>query len=222
MNETLFILAAILVYGGIHSLFAAFGAKAFFHRTFGARNYHGLYTFLFNVIAVLSFLPILVFVAINPGDTLWNIQPPLQWSFMFIQGIGLIGLVISLLQIDGMRFLGLRQLEAWLNGDKLPLPSEPLQTYGVYRLVRHPLYLFSMLFLWFSPLMTTAGLGLVIGISLYFVVGSWLEERKLLKIFGEPYAIYRQEVPWILPFVKISKRREPTFSPESISPKDGI
>jgi protein-S-isoprenylcysteine O-methyltransferase Ste14 len=47
----------------------------------------------------------------------------------------------------------------------------------------------------------------VVGISLYFVLGSLLEERKLHHIFGASYEAYQRQVPWLIPFVKGISRR---------------
>jgi len=80
--------------------------------------------------------------------------------------------------IDLLRFFGLRQIIAYFKGDKLPLPDEPLTLKGVYALVRHPLYLFTLMFLWFNPAMTAGGLGLVMGAALYFISGPCSRSKK--------------------------------------------
>lgn len=213
MQEIITVLAAILLYGVFHSLLAAFGAKRFFKAFFGARAYYGLYPFLFNTVAVLTFLPVTAIAAVNQGQTLWNISTPLNILFVAIQGVGLGGFALSVLQIDVLRFLGIRQLQAWLNFDPLPLPPETMQRRGVYGLVRHPLYLFSLLFIWFIPVMSAGNFGLNLGITLYFIFGSLLEERKLLHIFGESYATYRREVAWLIPFVWVDRSRQAPAEP---------
>ncbi|NDJ62680.1 MAG: isoprenylcysteine carboxylmethyltransferase family protein, partial [Chloroflexi bacterium] len=119
-----------------------------------------------------------------------------------VQIVGFAGLMISLLQIDLGQFTGLSQVLAYLNGERLPLPTEPLQTGGVYRLVRHPLYLFSLLLIWPMPIMTEALLAFNLVSTWYFAIGSLLEERRMLALFGDEYAEYRQRVPWLIPFVR--------------------
>ncbi|MCQ3929186.1 MAG: hypothetical protein DPW16_01910 [Chloroflexi bacterium] len=203
MDEFLLALAAILVYGSFHSLLAAFGIKAWFVTAFGRRAYEGVYRLFFNVVATISFLPVLIVVGANPGETMWQVDAPLSYVLLGIQAVGLIGLVISLLQIDTLRFLGLSQYVAWQNGKSLPLPEEPLQIGGVYALVRHPLYFFSLLLLWPSPMMTTGMLGLYVGVTLYFAVGSLLEEQKLQRAFGQPYLDYQSQVAWMIPYIKL-------------------
>ena len=82
------------------------------------------------------------------------------------------------------------------------IPEEPLMIKGVYALVRHPLYLFTLMSLWFNPLMTARRLGLVIGAPLYFALGSVLEAQKMVQQFGEEYRNYQKRVPWMIPFLK--------------------
>lgn len=209
MQEFLTIFALFMVYGAFHSLLAANSVKAFFLDLIGKRAYLGLYRLVYNIIATITILPILAVVAINPGDTIWQIDAPLSYLLMVIQVIGLIGLTLSLLQIDGMRFLGLRQAAAWLNGEKLPLIEELLQQGGVYAFVRHPLYLFSLLFIWPNTTMTVALFGFNIGVTVYFVFGSLLEEQKLRQAFGLTYEQYQSKVPWLIPFLKFGRTVKP-------------
>jgi protein-S-isoprenylcysteine O-methyltransferase Ste14 len=206
VREFLLGFSAIMAYGGFHSVLAALNIKAWFVDIFGWRAYEGLYRLFFNAVAVVTLLPVFAVVAVNPGKTLWQADAPISYILLILQAIGGIGLVISLLQIDTLRFLGLSQYAAWSNGKPLPLPDEPLQTGGVYALVRHPLYFFSLLAIWPSPIMTTSTLGLLVGITLYFAVGSLLEEQKLRKTFGQPYADYQKRVAWLIPLVKIGPR----------------
>jgi protein-S-isoprenylcysteine O-methyltransferase Ste14 len=67
--------------------------------------------------------------------------------------------------------------------------------------VRHPLYLYSTLFLVLNPVMTAQWFLLTIFSIAYFIVGAMIEERRLLKEFGDEYRGYRRHVPFIIPSV---------------------
>lgn len=77
-----------------------------------------------------------------------------------------------------------------------------LQTSGPYRLVRHPLYLGWMLFVFAAPNMTTDRLLFASISSLYLLIAAPWEERSLRQSFGGAYADYQERVRWrVIPFV---------------------
>jgi hypothetical protein len=68
----------------------------------------------------------------------------------------------------------------------------------LHRFVRHPWYSLGLVLVWTrdmnGPLLLSAS-----AITLYFIVGSRLEERKLLVYHGEAYRRYRARVPGLIP-----------------------
>lgn len=101
-------------------------------------------------------------------------------------------LLVAVLQTDTLSFVGLRQL---FEEEK----TGQLVTRGLYKVVRHPLYLFSLLFLWLSPSMSINSLVFNIGVTAYFIIGAYFEERKLLRDFGEAYADYKRRTSFLIP-----------------------
>jgi protein-S-isoprenylcysteine O-methyltransferase Ste14 len=77
---------------------------------------------------------------------------------------------------------------------------------GLYRFVRHPLYLS------FVPLVFLQYINTFIvymALTVYILVGVIFEERKLLREFGQKYANYRSVTPMLIPGLSktIAKRR---------------
>jgi protein-S-isoprenylcysteine O-methyltransferase Ste14 len=79
---------------------------------------------------------------------------------------------------------------------------EKLVVSGLNRYVRHPLYFATLLLLLGYFLRQpdrshaiTAALGLA-----YLLIGTRLEERKLVATFGQAYRDYQQKVPMLIPF----------------------
>ena len=101
--------------------------------------------------------------------------------------------------------MGIRQTGVWpFTGlEQLINPhkdaSTPLVTTGLYRYVRHPLYVAGLLLIWFTPLMTRNLLFATLGLTLYLLIGAYFEERKLLREFGDIYAEYRRRTPMFIP-----------------------
>ncbi|MDX2076038.1 MAG: NnrU family protein [bacterium] len=199
------VLLAIVAFGFIHSILASQEAKSAFEEKFGERAYHGLYRLIYNGITIMTLLPVGALMISQSNRIVWQVEAPISILFLMLQGIGVIGLLISVLQIDGGQFLGTSQAIAYFTGAKLPLPKEPLSVKGVYAFVRHPLYLFSLMVLWFVPTMSEGYLGFCIGATLYFIIGSWYEEKRLIAYFGDEYRAYQKKVAWMIPFVMLKR-----------------
>jgi methanethiol S-methyltransferase len=189
-----------------HSISAARSVKRWVRRRLGERAYAGFYRFAYNVVATLSFLPVLYVLAFCvPAAVIWRVQPPWTWLMMAVQVAGLVGLVASLLYTSAFSFLGLRQVWGYLKGAPDPDPPVPFISSGPYALVRHPLYLFSLLALWFTPLLTANLLAFNLLATLYFWIGARHEERRLAAEFGEQYRRYQAQVPFLSPWPRPSR-----------------
>jgi protein-S-isoprenylcysteine O-methyltransferase Ste14 len=179
-----------------HSWLAAFSTKNLTERIFG-KGIRRYYRLLFIGIAVLTLLPILGMATLFPSRIVWTIPVPWLYLTLTLQGFALLGLVVTVLQVDTLAFIGLSQLhhpDAEQKGE--------LVARGFYRWVRHPLYFFSLILFWLFPLMTNVSLAFLIDASLYFLIGTLPEERKLVEIYGQSYRQYQQDVPRIIPWIK--------------------
>ena len=195
-------LISFVVWAVLHSVTAASRPKTIIRQTIGEAAYAGMYRFLYNLFAVVTILPVLYLLATQvPATPVWTIAAPFSFIIYGIELVGLVGLVTALWQTDIWDFVGLRQAWHYLSDDQKPLRPPRLVINGMYRLVRHPLYFFSLVVLWFNPIMTFNSLIFAIASTLYFWIGSIYEERKLLAFFGETYREYQQHVPRLIPFV---------------------
>ena len=188
------VLLAVLVYGLVHSFLASLWAKAHARRWFGVLA-DRTYRLLYNLFAVVSFLPVLALVGLLPDQPLYTI--PFPW--VLITSLGQItavaALVLGLFQTDAWSFLGFRQLVQPTAVDK----PATLVIKGLYRWVRHPIYTAGLVFIWLTPVMTANLLAMNAGLTIYIVVGALFEERKLLREFGQAYVDYRKSTPMLVP-----------------------
>ena len=77
---------------------------------------------------------------------------------------------------------------------------------GPYKIIRHPLYFFFIIFLGCRPTMDLSYATLFLCISAYFYIGSFYEEKKLVEKFGDDYRKYREKVPRLFPVKSILSR----------------
>jgi len=74
-----------------------------------------------------------------------------------------------------------------------------LQTMGIYKRIRHPLYLGVIIIMWSFPVLKTIDLVGNIAFTSYLVFGSIIEEKQLSEEFGEIYSSYRLKTPRFIP-----------------------
>ncbi len=191
---------SFIVWALLHSLAASRRLKTAVSRRLGERIYAAWYRLFYNLFAFVTILPVFYILWTQAPDTvLWQIPAPFSYVVLLLQMVGLVGLALSLWQTDIWEFVGLRQAWRYLRGEtELTLPPK-LVTQGPYALVRHPLYFFSMLLLWFNPVMTLNSFFFNTLASAYFWAGSRVEERRLADFFGEQYQAYRRRVPGLFP-----------------------
>jgi protein-S-isoprenylcysteine O-methyltransferase Ste14 len=191
--SSLILIAYFTGYAVIHSWLAGAVVKAWVSSRFGPAARRG-YRLAYNLFAVLTLLPMLALLAWLPDVTLYVVPSPWRWLMAGGQLLALLAAAWSLWQTDPFYFIGLRQLIA-----KEPALSGSLQVDGFYRWMRHPLYSFSLIFLWLTPVMTANMLTTWLLFTLYFYIGSIYEERRLVDEFGSAYERYRQQAPRFMP-----------------------
>jgi methanethiol S-methyltransferase len=196
MNSSPFIILIVAgIYGLVHSLLASLGAKARARRCLGPAASR-VYRLVYNLLALILMLPLLVLSAALPDHRLYAV--PFPWAALMLAGQAAAAgaLVVGLLQTGLWSFLGIRQL--------LQVEEErpALVISGLYRQVRHPLYTAGLVFMWLTPLMTANLLALYASLTMYIFSGAWYEERKLRQEFGDAYAAYQQRTPMFIPSLK--------------------
>ncbi len=188
-----FILLIGAAYGVLHSTLASKRVKDLAARTFSGifpRHYRLFYSLVAVVTTFAYFAAVLLF----PDRAFYRIQPPWLYLTLFIQLVAGICFIAALFQNSLLGFSGLSSLFP-----KTPSREERLTTGGFYRYTRHPLYLFALIMLWFVPVVTWNILALIIGVTIYTLIGSLLEERRLAQQFGQDYADYKKRTPWLIP-----------------------
>lgn len=195
MITMLWLILSIALWGLVHSVIASFGFKDLLRRTLGD-GFMRSYRLLYNIFAVISIAPVLYLMAVLPDKGLYQVPAP--WSYLMRAGQGISGLLlfVAVLQTDVFSFTGLRQLFEEEKPGKLVIG-------GLYRLVRHPLYTFSLAILWFSPGVSLNSFIVYLSLTLYILIGIIFEERKLLREFGQAYADYKTVTPMLIPGLRL-------------------
>lgn len=143
--------------------------------------------------------------------TVWRIESPLAVALLTsLYWLGWALVLVATFLISHLELFGIKQaLDTVL---RLKAPDTSFKTPLLYRLVRHPMYAGFLMAFWATPHMTVGRLVFAVTCTLYIVIGSRLEEKDLLELFGDPYRRYQQRIGRLIPFV--GRRKLPVLSPQ--------
>lgn len=198
------LIVSFLVWATFHSITAAQWFKDGILQLMGERAYQGFYRLIYSVVSLVTLMPVLYFYWQLPDQPLYAVPAPFSWLMVGLQLVGFVGLTLSVLQSGALAFVGIQQAADYVSGRDIGKQSglgEVLVVHGLYRWMRHPLYTFSTLLLWATPLMSRNNLILIVLITAYFVIGSFIEERRLERDFGQAYTEYRHTAARFIPFL---------------------
>jgi len=135
---------------------------------------------------------------------LWRDLPGMVYSVTgWLYSLGLViqctGLAITVLAasvLDPLELAGIRQIMKTHYQRESSESVNPLRIRGVYRLVRHPIYLGWVLFVFGTPNMSVTQLTFATISTCYIVLAIPWEESSMLESSGESYRRYQQAVRW--------------------------
>lgn len=210
MREALEVVAIVLLvtsFAILHSVLASFKIKRIVKNKFPKLLPY--YRLLYNLTALLTFVFIYEFTP-HPDRVLYDLLFPFDIIVFVLQFFSLIGIIWSVSVVEGAEFLGMSQVKRHFNNTYCNSDLDEKSTFyikGPFRLVRHPIYFFFILFLGFRPTMDLFYLTFFVCIVSYFYVGTFFEEKRLIEEFGNKYERYQKLVPRIVP-VSLSVKNE--------------
>ncbi len=197
-TDVLLIIFLFSLFACTHSLLASDKIKTIFKEKFG--ELIAFYRLIYNLFA-LGCLYLIYEISPKPHLIIYDLQNPYDVIILIPQFISLAGIFWTFRYICFREFLGLEQVKRFIQKKYTTDLDEEftLQIEGPYRYTRHPFYFFSITFLLFRPVMDLFYLTFFVSVVVYFYIGSYYEEKKLVRLFGKIYENYRNEVPRIFP-----------------------
>jgi methanethiol S-methyltransferase len=192
-----------IAYCVVHSALISITVTNFLRRALG--NPYRFYRLFFNIFSAGALAPLLQY----SYSSHWKADLLFSWESLRILQYGMIALGTILLLTAArhyslLQFLGLKQILEGRSGRAMTAGGE-FDSSGVLGVIRHPWYSGVFLILWASDI-TLSGLMTNIVLSSYLVIGTVLEERKLVLEFGDKYKVYQRQVSMFVPIKWLKSR----------------
>ena len=193
-----------IAYCVVHSALISITVTDFLKRALG--DHYRFYRLFFNIFSVTTIVPLLIY----SHSARWKTQLLFTWEgYMRIIQYGLMALGVILTitaarHYNMFQFLGIQQVLKGRSGAAMTESGE-FDSNGVLGIVRHPWYLAVFILLWAGDL-TLANFIINVVLSGYLLIGTLLEERKLVLEFGEKYEAYQRRVSMLIPLKWLRSR----------------
>lgn len=181
----------------IHSGMISSSVTTYIKEKLGSK--YSFYRLFFNFIAITTFIQLLHYSAGIRGQLIFRWNGFLS-VFQLLLGATSIFLYVSgALKYDMLEFFGIRQITS---GDSYSTLSASgnIETSGILNLTRHPWYLATIIFIWVISMdMYVSTIIVNIILTVYVLIGTVLEERKLITEYGDSYRDYKKRVSMLFP-----------------------
>jgi methanethiol S-methyltransferase len=199
LMEYMFTASLWIAYCALHSYLISIGFTNLMIRLL--RNYYAFYRLFYVVISLVLLIPLIKFT--DQADTRIIITYAYPWSiarYALTAGSLIMFFYAFFFNYDSLSFFGIRQILNFKKPTDMDL-SKDIRKNGLLGIIRHPMYLALIIYLWCQ---TFRLMDIMINtvLTMYVVIGTKLEERKLVMEYGDKYVKYQQEVPMLIPFTK--------------------
>ena len=180
----------------LHSFLLSKKGKMFL-RLFYSRRFSGkLDTTIYATIASAQ-LFLLFFFWKPSGILLWKAEGVFYILLTFCYLLGWLLLTVSSFQAGLSVQTGALGWVSVFRNINVKYPNMP--NFGLFRIIRHPIYFSFSIILWASPYFTVDKIIVAIIYTFYCVSAPLFKERRFVAIYGEKFLKYRARTPYFIP-----------------------
>ena len=191
-------------YCALHSYLISIGFSNLMNRLL--KKYYAFYRVLYILISLFLLIPLINYTAQLDNKEIIIYGPVLNiLRYLLISGSLIMFFWAFFFDYDPLSFFGVRQI---INFGKVKKTNESdeLKKSGLLGIMRHPMYFALIVYLW-SQTHKMADIVVNAVLTVYIIIGTILEEKKLVLEFGEKYIKYQKEVPMLIPFTKAKRKQ---------------
>jgi protein-S-isoprenylcysteine O-methyltransferase Ste14 len=181
----------------LHSAMISISVTEYLKRSLGPKFRY--YRLFYNVVSALTLVPVMLFAYSVRTQPIFSWDGYLRIVQVLLLGTAVLLFFLGARHYDARQLLGIKQIQEGTS-DKAITDSGKLDTSGVLGMVRHPWYSAGMLLIWAGQMDVSTSVVNII-LTAYLVIGAFLEERKLVREFGEEYRAYQKRVSMFIPFL---------------------
>ena len=184
-----------MVWCTLHSALITKSVTDYMERKLGDR--YRFYRLCFNIFSLVTFIPLVLFSVSIRGVPIFRWQGLLAIVKYLMLATSLFLFIAGGAHYRMSQFLGIHQIKTG-SASQVLSKEGMFQTSGILNVLRHPWYAAGILIVWARDI--TLSIFLInLVVSAYFVIGTILEERKLLHEFGDTYREYQKNVSMLIP-----------------------
>jgi methanethiol S-methyltransferase len=183
-------------YCALHSYLISAGFTKLMTRLL--KRYYAFYRLFYILISLVLLIPLINFS--TQSDTRVIITYGFPFSivrYILVACALLIFFWAFFINYDPLSFFGIRQIMDFGRANRVN-SSGGIRKNGLLGIIRHPMYFALILYLWCQTFRLTDILVNIV-LTIYVIIGTVLEEKKLVLEFGDAYIRYQQEVPMLIP-----------------------
>ena len=193
------------IFGLQHSLLARPFFKKFIKDVFGKNFQKYFYPFIYFISQCIIFIAIYDIIRnLKPSITFFSLSPDKEILIYFLNRIANIFLILTVFHFDIGLFTGIKQLREFFNKTRKNKDIKQLinKTY-LYRHIRHPMYFgIILVYITSTTIYSDIFIANLFSIIFYIDIGSFFEEKTLVRKFGNAYKIYKQQTKKYLPLLR--------------------
>lgn len=168
------------------------------------KKYYAFYRMCYVAISVVLLIPVINYAAQLESELIITDGLPLT----IVRRVLMVGSLIMFFwafffNYDPLSFFGIRQILNF-GRSKKSNPSNEIKKNGLLGIIRHPMYFALIIYLWSQTYRASDIVGNTV-LTIYIIIGTILEERKLVLEFGDTYVNYQKEVPMLIPLLKTKR-----------------
>lgn len=191
-----------IAFCALHSGFISITFTNFLKQKIG--DSYRFFRLFYNIFSIVTLIPVLIYTASirqQPFFVWTGYLLPVKYLLLFT---GILCFIMGAKNYSFGQFSGIAQIKEGTNHNLINQTGK-LSSSGILGVVRHPFYAGIFPLIWSSDLDTPTLIVNII-LSIYVLIGTLLEERKLIAEFGDAYREYQQKVSMLFPLKWIKKK----------------